>query len=68
LVHALIPVIRQSSDVFYREDVMNKRWNLSYAIILLAITQNVRATDPEIMVHEGDLAERGEVVATIHAN
>ncbi len=47
---------------------MNKRWNLSYAIILLAITQNVRATDPEIMVHEGDLAERGEVVATIHAN
>ncbi len=24
--------------------------------------------DPEIMVHEGDLAERGELVATLHAN
>lgn len=24
--------------------------------------------DPEIMVHEGDLAERGEVVATLHGN
>ncbi len=24
--------------------------------------------DPEIMVHEGDLAERGELVATLHGN
>lgn len=24
--------------------------------------------DPEIMIHEGDLAERGEAVATLHAN
>jgi 3',5'-cyclic AMP phosphodiesterase CpdA len=24
--------------------------------------------DPEIMVHEGDLADRGELVATLHAN
>lgn len=26
------------------------------------------ATDPEIMVHENDLAEKGEVVATLHSN
>lgn len=34
---------------------------------LLAVATAGRA-DPEIMVHEGDLAESGELVATLHAN
>lgn len=36
--------------------------------VLLAGAGDAFATDPEIMVHENDIAERGEVVATLHAN
>ncbi len=32
------------------------------------LASTVWATDPEIMVHEADLAESGEIVATLHAN
>lgn len=35
---------------------------------LLAWLPGLALADPEIMVHEGDLAERGEVVASLHAN
>mgnify|MGYP003419639337 FL=1 len=34
----------------------------------MGCTALVAHADPEIMVHEADLAERGEVVATLHAN
>lgn len=37
-------------------------------LALLAFAGNALATDPEIMVHENDIAERGELVATLHAN
>lgn len=38
------------------------------AFALLAFGSHALATDPEIMVHENDIAERGEIVATLHAN
>lgn len=38
------------------------------ALGLLAFGGHAMATDPEIMVHENDIAERGEIVATLHAN
>lgn len=41
---------------------------LSLLCTALLISTCVQATDPEIMVHESDLAERGEIVATIHGN
>ena len=41
---------------------------LACALGLGSLAFAATATDPEIMVHENDLAERGEVVAKLHAN
>jgi hypothetical protein len=41
---------------------------LACLLFALAIGNAAHATDPEIMVHENDIAERGEIVATLHAN
>ena len=38
------------------------------AICSFGFFASVARADPEIMVHEADLADRGEVVATLHAN
>lgn len=38
------------------------------AICSFGFFASVAHADPEIMVHEADLADRGEVVATLHAN
>lgn len=43
-----------------------RRFGKLGAILLSAV--GVCHADPEIMVHEGDLAERGELVTTLHGN
>jgi hypothetical protein len=42
-------------------------WRLALGV-LLGCLPGMAAADPEIMVHEADLADRGELVASIHAN
>ena len=41
---------------------------LRRSCLLLCCLPGLAWADPEIMVHEGDLAEGGEVVASLHAN
>lgn len=38
------------------------------AIALATLMPSIALADPEIMIHEQDLAERGEVAVTMHAN
>jgi len=42
-------------------------WNLACGLLIGFFAACVTA-DPEIMVHEADLADRGEVVTSLHAN
>lgn len=42
--------------------------NLAVTFSALLLSLNAFATDPEIMLHENDVADKGEIVATIHAN
>lgn len=48
--------------------VTNMPLRLRCCCLLLASLPGLVWADPEIMVHEGDLAEQGEVVASLHAN
>lgn len=41
---------------------------LALGLCSTALVTSAFATDPEIMVHEADLADKGEIVTTIHAN
>lgn len=46
--------------------IRNKKWAASLLALTVLATQVV--ADPEIMVHEADLAAEGQVVSTLHAN
>lgn len=48
--------------------MFNKKSAIALLLSAPLLTTPAWATDPEIMVHEPDLAERGEIVATLHAN
>jgi len=38
------------------------------AVCVFCFASNALATDPEIMLHENDVADKGEIVAALHAN